>query len=73
MMRPLINPISHQTRRSISRDTTWENQRRGLQLELGTPTTIGLGSVEHVDPVLKSDLDDIFGGISINLATDGEP
>ena len=45
----------------------------GLQLELGTSTAIGLGSVEHVDPVLESDLDNIFGGICTNLTTDGEP
>jgi len=35
--------------------------------------TIDLGSVEQVNSVLKSKLDDVFGRVSANLVTDGEP
>lgn len=58
--------------RPISSDLA-QAMGRHLQLELGTSTTIDLGSVEHIDSVLESDLDDIFGRISANFVTDGEP
>ena len=44
-----------------------------LQLELGASLAIRLGGVEHVYSVVESDLDDLFGGISLNRTTDGEP
>lgn len=44
-----------------------------LQFELSTSIIIALGSVKHVDAVLESGLDDIFGGIGTDLSTDGEP
>lgn len=44
-----------------------------LQLELGTPLTVGLSSVEHVYSVLESGLDNVFSRISVDRVTDGEP
>jgi hypothetical protein len=50
-----------------------EKGRWRPQLDLGTSRIIALSSIEHVDSVLESNPDDIFGRISTDLGTDGEP
>jgi len=69
----MMRPLQIRRRESISSGLTWEKQWKDRQLDLGSSSVVALGGIEHVDSILESELDDVFGRTFTDLVPNGEP